>query len=139
MSLSKKRHARKNTRATLSGRLVPAGTEFPAHPAWHSVVQPQPKQSPVIRDGHWYADVRDALPNPEDLKVVVEGTEFTGRNRAERRQVMKARRSSILGMYTKGLHRDLGNAWADNLEARRLMRERQAAARLAAKYATVTQ
>lgn len=129
MSLSKKRKARKNTRVTLSGKVLPI--DAPVRPSWVELVQPQPETTRTVRTGSFYlAD--DKIPLPEELHVVEH--EFTGSNRAQRRHRIKSARGAMLGSYTRQTHLMLGEAWSQAREARRLMRERAKSAQVAARY-----
>lgn len=60
---------------------------------------------------------------------------FSGMNRAERRARLKG--TPALGMHTRELHRLMGEAWTENLEAKAAMRRNRKAAELVAKYETV--
>lgn len=82
MSLSSKRKRAKEMRRTLSGRWV--ARDYEGLPMWHEIVaRPGPYISRV-RDSAWYCDMAE-IPTPESLRVILEGTEFNGLNRRQRR------------------------------------------------------
>jgi hypothetical protein len=150
MSLSAKRKARKNTRTTLSGKVIPAETAAPR--LWGQVVaeskeafeekfgrdypqaefEPRPTEYAIVADGKTFFGKTGPLADGEEVK-------FEGTNRAARRERLKSVKGGrmLLGSYTRVLHRSLGDAYGNHWEARRLMRDRAKAARLAERLESV--